>query len=252
MGGNQRRAVGELPVIIAEESIGLRASVASAHGRAAPLRSIARLCQDGSSQSGEPEVKAVDRSQLRPIFDWGRCQSCMVTSEGWDALVPAPGSCPNCGERGYGAEWPPEPARLLLRHAFLREADDQEEAAARAYLVATALDVMLAWVLRMAVDYLSTDSHDVARLIDRVREPGLSPKERLELLDYVADADLGQVSRLKEVPDFPSQWKDLRERRDRFLHEQQQSAFEGLTEADLADTARAAVAVMAHINNMVW
>ena len=194
----------------------------------------------------------MDRSQLRPIFDWGRCQSCMVVSESWDALAPDPGPCPSCGERGYGAEWPPEPARLLLRYAFLREADDQEEAAAQAYLVATALDVMLAWVLRMAVDYLSTDNYDVARLIDRVREPGLSSKERLELLDYVADADLRQVSSFKEVPEFPSRWKDLGERRDRFLHEQQQSAFDGLTEADLAETTRAAVAVMAHVNNMVW
>jgi hypothetical protein len=175
----------------------------------------------------------------------------MTVTEEWDAMSPSAGPCPSCGARGCGAEWPPEPARLLLREAFLREADDQDENAAKAFLVATALDVTLAWVLRTAVDYLSTDNYDVSCLIDRVREPGLSTKERLEHLDYVLDADLRQVSGLLEMPEFPGRWKDLRDRCDRFLYEQEASAFDGLSEADLAETARMAVKVMAHINNMV-
>jgi hypothetical protein len=194
----------------------------------------------------------MDRVALRPLFDWGRCQSCMMVTEGWDAMAPPPNRCPHCGESGFGLDWPPEPSRLLLRQAFVREADDQDESAVKAFLVTAALDVVLEWILTAAVEYLSTESLDVARLIEPVREPGLLTEQRLDLLVDVADIRLRPVADLLEEPEFPGRWADLRTRRDRFLHAQEMFAFEGLTEADLAETARMAVKVLAHINNMIW
>lgn len=149
-------------------------------------------------------------------------------------------------------DWPPEPSRLLLRHALAREPDDQEEAAVKALLVATALDVMLEWVLAAAAEYLSSESPEIARLADRVRDADVTAEKRLDLLEDITDISIADVSRFREEPDLPASWRDLRERRDLFLHEQQQFAFDGLTEASLAETARAAVKVLAHVNNLVW
>ena len=53
----------------------------------------------------------MDKAALRGVFDWGRCQSCMMVSEGWDSLPPSSVPCPYCGEKGFGADWPPQPAR---------------------------------------------------------------------------------------------------------------------------------------------
>jgi hypothetical protein len=68
----------------------------------------------------------------------------------------------------------------------------------------------------------------------------------------VTDIRLRGIAELLEEPDFPGRWKDLRERRDRFLHTQEMFAFDGLEEVDLAETARMGVKVLAHINNMIW
>jgi len=194
----------------------------------------------------------MDRATLRPLFDWGRCQNCMIVTEGWDATAPPPNRCPSCQESGFGLDWPPEPSRLLLRQAFLQDADDQEELAVKAFLVAAAMDVVLEWILGAAVEYLSTESLDVARLIEPVREASLSAEERLDLLEEVTDIRLRGVAELLGEPDFPRKWKDLRERRNRFLHTQEMFAFDGLEEVDLAETARMGVKVLARINNMVW
>lgn len=176
----------------------------------------------------------------------------MMVTEGWDAQAPAPNPCPNCGESGFGLDWPPEPSRLLLRQAFLREPSDQEEAAVQALLVAAALDVTLEWILAAGAEYLSSESTEIAHLVDRVRETDLSTEQRLDMLEDMTDIDLREVAGFRDEPDFPARWRDLRERRDLFLHEQQQFAFDGLAQADLAETARAAVKVMAHVNNLVW
>jgi len=176
----------------------------------------------------------------------------MIVTETWDAMAPGPNYCPSCGEPGFGSDWPPEPSSLLLRQAFLREADDQQEAAVKALLVATALDVMLEWILAAGAEYLSSESVEIARLVERVREADLSSEQRLDMLEHMTDIDLRDVARLRGEPTLPARWRDLRVRRDRFLHEQQQFAFDGLTEADLAETARAAVKVMAHVNNLIW
>jgi hypothetical protein len=194
----------------------------------------------------------MDRTALRPLFDWGRCQSCMMVTEGWDAMAPPPNRCPSCGEPGFGLDWPPEPSRLLLRQAFLREAEDQEEFAVHAFLVAAALDVALEWILAAAIEYLSTESLDIARLIEPVREAGLSTEQRLDLLEEVADIRLRPVADLREESDFPGRWRDLRERRDHFLHDQEMFAFDGLTQLDLAETARMGVKILAHVNNIIW
>jgi hypothetical protein len=206
----------------------------------------------GDQPTDPPGVDSMDRTLLRPLFDWGHCQACMMVSEGWDVSARSSERCPQCHEQGFGADWPPEPARLLLRQAFHREADDQDEFAVKAFLVAEAVDAILAWVLRAAVDYLSTESLDVARYIDVVGAPGLSTEQRLDILKKVTDIRLSQVAELREEPDFTAAWKDLRARRDRFLHAQDLLAFDGLAETDLAETARMAVKVFAHVNNMVW
>jgi hypothetical protein len=194
----------------------------------------------------------MDRAQLRPLFDWGHCQGCMMVSKGWDVSAASSDRCPHCRGSGFGADWPPEPSRLLLRQVFHLEAEDEEQFAVKAFVVAAALDALLNWVLRAAVEYLSTESLDVARYLEVVRAPGLSTEQRLDILKRVTDIRLSQVAELREEPDFPARWKDLRARRDRFLHSQDMFAFDGLTEPDLAETARMAVKVFAHVNNMVW
>lgn len=194
----------------------------------------------------------MDKAALRGVFDWGRCQSCMMVSEGWDSLPPSSVPCPHCGEKGFGADWPPQPARLILRQAFQREADEQGEFAVKAFLVAAALDVLLEWVLIAAVDYLSTESAEIADLIHVVDKPSLSTEQRLDLLRKVLDVRYQEVADLLEEPDLPSRWADLREKRDRFVHAQEVFAFDPLSEADLVETARMAVKVLAHINNLIW
>jgi hypothetical protein len=194
----------------------------------------------------------MDRTALRQLFAWGRCQSCMMVTEGWDALAPAPNLCPDCGQSGFGVDWPPEPSRLLLKQAFHREPDDQEEFAVKALLVAAAVDVILEWVLCAAVDYLSTESQEVARLVDKVRQAGFSTEQRMKMLKEVTDIPLSRLAGLHEELEFPPRWRELRQRRDRFLHSQEMFAFDGLKEDDLFGVARAAVKVFAHVNNMVW
>ena len=152
-------------------------------------------------------VGHVDKTRLRPLFDWGRCQACMMVSEGWDALAPPSAICPHCSESRYGAEWPPDPTRLLLRQAFLRPTDDREQTAVQALLVATALDALVDWVLRAAVDYLSTESLDIARLVDPVRKPEASAEHRLDTLESVTGLRLKDVAAAQEESELAGRWR---------------------------------------------
>ena len=194
----------------------------------------------------------MDKTRLRPLFDWGRCQACMMVSEGWDAMAPASAICPHCGESRYGAEWPPEPTRTLLRQAFLRPTDDREQTAVQALLVTTALDTLVGWVLRAAVDYLSTESLEIARLVDPVRKPDASADRRLETLEAVTGLRLNDVASAQDEPELPRRWQELREQRDRFLHAEETTALDDSREEELAEIARMAVKVMAHFNNLVF
>ena len=175
-----------------------------------------------------------------------------MVSEGWDALAPAPNPCPNCGESGFGVDWPPEPSRLLLKQAFHREADDQEEAAVKAFLVAAAADIILDWVLCAAAEYLSTESLEVARLLEVAHEAALSTEQRMNMLKEVTDIRYQDVAEFQGEAEFPARWRDLRERRDSFVHSHQMFAFDSVSESDLFEVARMAVKVFAHVNNMVW
>jgi hypothetical protein len=191
----------------------------------------------------------------------------MIVTEGWDPEdpeAPASNRCPNCDEPDFGVSWPPEPAGLLLHQAFSRsagESDEVEEAdeaegqeldAVRALLVATALDVILEWMLRAAANYLPEDSPELARLAEPVHEASLTTEQRLDSLEELVGIRLHKVAAEQEEPEFPGWWRELRTRRDRFLHSQDMRAFDDLTEEGLAETARMAVKVLAHVNNLIW
>jgi hypothetical protein len=196
----------------------------------------------------------------------------MIVTEGWDPDAPAPNRCPSCDEPDFGASWPPEPARLLLNQAFslraegpeeMEEADEagglgldevegQELGAVRAFLVATALDVILEWILKAAANYLPEDSPELARLAEPVHEASLTTEERLDSLEQLSGIRLHTAAAEQEEPELPGWWRELRTRRDRFVHSQDMRAFDDLTEEGLAETARMAVKVLAHVNNSIW
>ena len=194
----------------------------------------------------------MDDARLQRLLAWGHCQSCMMVSEGWDVSEPDPRPCPNCRQSGYGFEWPPEPARSLLRQALSRGADRDEDLAVMGFLVATALDIMLEWILGAAVEYYSTDSRRAARLVDRVHDPFLSTEQRLDMLRSVTDVRYEDVAELVDAEEFPERWRELREARDRLLHSFETLAFQEISEPGIHHITAMAMKVFARLNNLVW
>lgn len=223
----------------------------------------------------------MESAQLRSLFDWGRCQSCMMVSEGWDPVRYPSSSCPNCGDSTFGLEWPPEPAGLLLRQALkssgaeategepedtdagyvgpfcddrmdCRDLHPEEQGAIRGLLSATALDVMLEWVFRSAIESFDSDSLEVARLTEPTKERTLTTQERIDLIYKVAGLRLRDVAEREDEPRFVGLWKELQDRRDAFLHAQSITAFADLSEEQLLETINSAVKVLAAYNNALW
>lgn len=230
----------------------------------------------------------MERPQLQALFDWGLCQSCMMVSEGWNPAHTTAGPCPLCGENDFGVEWPPEPARLLLNQAFaplggqveevldvgavgqdetagtfyydaeleerkdLRVLEEQEQAAVKAFLVTTALDVVMEWVFKAAAESFDPDSPEFAQLSEPRHEATLTTEQRLDLLRKAGAPDLRDLAKDEDEPRFPGWWKEFRNRQDNFLHRHSMCAFDGVTTEDLLDVARMGVKVLAAFNNALW
>ncbi len=208
-----------------------------------------------AGRDDDPEADVVDIVSPQQLFDWGFCQRCMMVNEGWDPVASPPAPCPSCGFSDTGIDWPPPPARLLLRQVFHRQAVDQEEFALQAYLVTEMIDMVFAWVLRAAVNARAAENPRTISLSESARDFGLSINQRLDLLKKVGGVHLQQIALLLDEADFPERWNDLRERRDRFVgisDPQDTLAFDALTDKDLLEVSGMAVKVFAQVNNAVW
>ncbi len=194
----------------------------------------------------------MDRTELRHLFAWRRCHNCMTVTEDQEIAESAPDQCPSCGQTGYFLDWPPEPARLLLRSAFRQSIEDYEGLATMSFLVASSMDSIVQWVVGAAAEYLAPEGQRGAQLIESAHDPALSTEERLHLLKNIADLDYKGVAESLDEPGFASRWKDLRNGRDQFVQFCDPSAFQSVTEQDLFDLARMAVKVFARLNNMIW
>lgn len=129
---------------------------------------------------------------------------------------------------------------------------EQEEAAVKAFLVATALDVTLEWILKAEVEAFPSDSLEVARLAEPGNEASLTTQQRLDLLREVGNIQLSDIASEQEEPTFPGWWKELCAKRDDFVHAHSMCAFDGLTGEELLDIARMGVKVLAALNNALW
>ena len=194
----------------------------------------------------------MDEAALERLLAWGLCQNCMTVSERWDVSRPEQNPCPGCGQSGFGVKWPPEPVRLLLEKALHRDADDEEDLVVIGLLVATALDIMVTWLLDVALGYYSTDSRRAARLVDRVRDPDLTTEQRLDMLRDVADLDFKRVATTVGAQELPARWRELREARDRFALSFQTHAFQSISQSDLHQMAGLALKVFTRLNSMIW
>ncbi len=129
--------------------------------------------------------------------------------------------------------------------------EEQEQAAVKAFLVATALDVTLEWVVRAAMQAFPSDSIEAARFAEPGQESALTTDQRLDLLRELAGVKLAEVADVHDEPRFPAWWKELRSRRDSFLHAHSMCAFDGIPEESLLETARQGIKVLAGLNNAV-
>lgn len=133
-----------------------------------------------------------------------------------------------------------------------RALDEQEQAAVKAFLVATALDVTLEWILEAEIEAFPSDSLEVARLTEPGNEASLTTRQRLDLLREVGNVHLRDIASAQDEPTFPGWWQELGAKRDAFVHAHSMCAFDGITEEDLFEIARMGVKVLAALNNALW
>ncbi len=118
--------------------------------------------------------------------------------------------------------------------------------------MATALDVVLEWIFKAAMEAFDSDSLELARLVEPGNEAALTTEQRLHLLREVDGIDIIDTARDEDEPRFVGWWNELRAKREDFVHAHSMCAFDDVTEEALLDIARMGVKVLAAANNKLW
>ncbi len=188
---------------------------------------------------------------LEDIVAWGCCQYCELISQGWG---PGPGFkrlCPNCGTTEIPIPWPDLLAEGILDKAFAMKPQDYEDCAVVGTLVASALEVMLEVTTICILEYFSGRSQNGRKLADYILSRTQGVEARLELIKDLAGVSLKTIAGQIGEPQFPKQWKELREARNKFVHSGESCAFEPDQELKMLSIVQAATKVLAAANNQV-
>jgi hypothetical protein len=191
------------------------------------------------------------RCYIEFVCSWGDCPQCGFISSGWGVTPETFRLCPNCGVRGAPINWPPPWANFLLDKAFEMRPRDYQDDAVIGTLVATGLEVMLERVVTGILEHYAGDSEHGQDLSKYVLGIVLGAEERIELIKDLTGVSMKTVARQVGEPDFPKEWKALREARNRFLHQGESCAFEPDQGTRLLLMVEAGARVLAEVHNRV-